>query len=118
MDELSCFGFELDHFGGNTFLLRSYPAILGDVQWDSFLPELLSELEKGGQSRETLFDRVMKIMACHGALRAGHRMSPAEMTHLITRLAEMDLPTNCPHGRPIFKRITYYEIEKIFKRIV
>jgi DNA mismatch repair protein MutL len=99
-------------------LLRSFPAILGDLQWDSLIPELLSEMEKGASSGDLVFEEAMKVMACHSALRAGHKMSHAEMTRLVTRLAEMDLPTNCPHGRPVFKRITYYEIEKMFKRIV
>jgi len=39
-DQLSRFGIELDHFGGNTFLLRSVPAILKDMEWESFISEL------------------------------------------------------------------------------
>jgi DNA mismatch repair protein MutL len=35
---------------------------------------------------------------------------------LIEQLDEMDLPTNCPHGRPVFRKFSYYEIEKMFKR--
>jgi DNA mismatch repair protein MutL len=57
-------------------------------------------------------------MACHGAIRAGTRMSREEMTQLLNQLERMDLPTHCPHGRPIFKMFKYYEIEKIFKRVV
>jgi len=45
-------------------------------------------------------------------------MTHEEMVHLLTQLEEMDLPTNCPHGRPVFKHFTYYEIEKMFKRVV
>jgi len=57
-------------------------------------------------------------MACHGAVRSGDHMTHEEMVHLLTQLEEMDLPTNCPHGRPVFKHFTYYEIEKMFKRVV
>ena len=57
-------------------------------------------------------------MACHGAIRAGQRMSKEEMGKLIEQLEKMDLPTNCPHGRPISKRFDFYEIEKMFKRVV
>jgi DNA mismatch repair protein MutL len=57
-------------------------------------------------------------MACHGAIRAGHPMTPEEISHLLSELEDMEIPTNCPHGRPIFKQFTYYEIEKMFKRIV
>jgi len=111
-------GVELDHFGGSTFLLRSVPAMLRNVQWDSFLSELITELEKGDLGNDAVLDRVLTVMACHGAIRAGHRMTHEEMTNLLSRLEEMDLPTNCPHGRPIFKHFTYYEIEKMFKRVL
>ena len=34
------------------------------------------------------------------------------------QLEELDLPTHCPHGRPISKKFSYYEIEKMFKRVI
>ncbi|MCD6297694.1 MAG: DNA mismatch repair endonuclease MutL, partial [Deltaproteobacteria bacterium] len=117
-DRISRLGIELEHFGGNTFLLRSVPALLENVEWDSFLSEFLAELEEGEPGDDTLFDKALTIMACHGAIRAGYRMTNEEITHLFLQLGEMDVPTNCPHGRPIFKHFTYYEIEKMFKRVV
>jgi DNA mismatch repair protein MutL len=65
-----------------------------------------------------LFDNMLSIMACHSAIRARHKMAREEMTDLVRRLSMADLPTNCPHGRPVFKEITYTEIEKMFKRIL
>jgi DNA mismatch repair protein MutL len=117
-DQLSRFGVELDHFGGNTFLLRSTPAILRNVQWDSFLSELIPELEDDKLEDGILLDKVLTVMACHGAIRAGYSMTHEEISHLLSQLEEAEIPTNCPHGRPIFKRFTYYEIEKMFKRVV
>ncbi|MDY6970866.1 MAG: DNA mismatch repair endonuclease MutL [Thermodesulfobacteriota bacterium] len=116
-DRLSRFGIELDHFGGNTFLLRSVPAPLKDLKWDSLISELLTDLEEGGPE-DTVFDKALTAMACHGAIRAGHRLTHEEMAELLNQLEGMDLPENCPHGRPVFKRLTYYEIAKMFKRIV
>lgn len=117
-DQLKRFGIELDHFGGSTFLLRAAPAILGDVDWDSFLSELIAELTDDTLEAERFLDKILKVMACHGAIRAGYRMSPEEIGHLLRQLDETQVPTNCPHGRPIFKHFTYYEIEKMFKRVV
>ncbi|UCF82040.1 MAG: DNA mismatch repair endonuclease MutL [Desulfobacteraceae bacterium] len=116
--QLSRFGVELDHFGGNTFLLRSAPAILRNIQWDSFLSELITELGDDKAEDDILLDKVLTVMACHGAIRAGYSMTREEMSHLLSQLEEAEIPTNCPHGRPIFKRFTYYEIEKMFKRVV
>ncbi len=117
-EKLSRFGIQLEHFGGNSFMLRAVPVLLGDVKWEPFLSELVSRLEEGELEDEAVLDKVLTVMACHSAIRAGRHMSREEMVHLLSQLEEMDLPTNCPHGRPIFKQFTYYEIEKMFKRVV
>jgi len=117
-DRLRGFGIEIDHFGGNTFLLRAVPALLKNVDWNSFISEFVTEFEEGTPDEDVLLDKAVTLMACHGAIRAGQRLSHEEMVRLLSELGEMDLPTNCPHGRPIFKRFTYYEMEKMFKRVV
>jgi DNA mismatch repair protein MutL len=117
-EQLNRLGIDLDHFGGNTFLLRSVPAILKNVEWDAFLSELITELEDDKLDDDIVLDKALTVMACHGAIRAGHPMTHEEISHLLSELEDMEIPTNCPHGRPIFKHFTYYEIEKMFKRIV
>jgi len=116
---LSRFGIELDHFGGNTFLLRAVPALIENVNWQTLISEFVSALDEGGSlDMNHLMDEAVKIMACHGAIRAGEHLTSTEMSELMHQLNKMDLPTNCPHGRPIFKNFTYFEMSKMFKRIV
>ena len=119
LDALGGLGLEVEHFGGSTFLLRSVPAILINVQWEDFLSDLIPVLEEEAElSNEKALDRLLTTMACHGAVRAGKRMSQEEMNLLLDQLNGLDLPTHCPHGRPIFRKLSYYEIEKMFKRVV
>ena len=118
-DVLAHCGIELDHFGGNTFLLRAVPALLKNVNWHRLISEFISKLEEDGPfDAAHITDEAVTLMACHGAIRAGQRLTLVEMSNLMDQLKEMDLPTNCPHGRPIFKNFNYYEMEKMFKRIV
>jgi DNA mismatch repair protein MutL len=118
-DLLYSLGIEIDHFGGNTFLLRSVPALLSSMDWQSFLSELILELEEGKSlDEESLLDKILTVMACHGSIRAGHRMTDEEMARLMVQLEEADLPTNCPHGRPIFRHFSFNELEKMFKRTI
>jgi DNA mismatch repair protein MutL len=118
IDQMAALGFELEHFGGSTFLLRSVPSILVNVEWQAFLLDLIPILEEELLVNERAMDRLMTVMACHGAIKAGQKMSHREINMLIEQLDEMDLPTNCPHGRPVFRKFSYYEIEKMFKRVV
>ncbi|MFH1349509.1 MAG: DNA mismatch repair endonuclease MutL [Pseudomonadota bacterium] len=119
LDKLLRLGLEFEHFGGSTFILRSAPSILLDVEWENFLSDLIPLLEDEPDiDSKTTLDKLLTTMACHGAIRAGHRMSQEEMVGLLNQLKEMNLPTHCPHGRPIYKRFTFYEIEKMFKRVL
>jgi DNA mismatch repair protein MutL len=119
IEQMAALGFELEHFGGSTFLLRSVPSILVNVEWQAFLMDLIPILgEEELLANERAMDRLLTIMACHGAIKAGQKMSHREINMLIEQLDEMDLPTNCPHGRPVFRKFSYYEIEKMFKRVV
>ena len=50
-DVLARFGIELDHFGGNAFLLRAVPALLGNVNWQTLISEFISKLGKAARQR-------------------------------------------------------------------
>ena len=117
--EISKLGITLEHFGGGTFMVRSVPNLLVNVHWESFLRELIPVLEEHGTVKEyQLVDRLLSLMACHGAIRAGQRLSHEEMVSLVEQLDEVEIPTNCPHGRPVFKKLSFYDIEKMFRRVI
>ena len=119
MGELSQLGITLDHFGGGTFMVRSVPSLLVDVHWETFLRELIPILEEQDAVKgDQVVDKLLALMACHGAIRAGQRLSKDEMLALVEQLDEAEVPTNCPHGRPVLKRLSFYEIEKMFRRVV
>jgi DNA mismatch repair protein MutL len=117
--ELLMLGLEIEPFGGETFILRSVPSILVKANWESFFHDMIPLLEEETDfTREKAMDRLLTVMACHGAIRAGQVLSQQEIALLLRQLGEADLPTNCPHGRPVFKKFSFYEIEKMFKRVM
>ncbi|RPI75406.1 MAG: hypothetical protein EHM45_15115, partial [Desulfobacteraceae bacterium] len=118
-EELQKMGVELEYFGGNTFILRSVPSLLTAIDHEAFLRELVPLLaEEAGLTREKALDSFLTVMACHGAIRAGKKLSFAEMDTLVRQLDDIDLLPHCPHGRPIVRRISIHEIEKMFKRVL
>jgi len=117
-EELGKLGIEIEPFGGSTFLIRAVPAVMARADWMETLRELGPVLDRNQDlSREDVQDGMWIVMACHGAIRAGERLSFDEMRHLVAQLNAAKLPTHCPHGRPVFKRFSFYEIEKMFKRV-
>ncbi|MDM7918381.1 MAG: hypothetical protein QUS12_04360, partial [Methanosarcina sp.] len=119
LEQINNLGFEIEHFGGNSFIIRAVPAILVNSNWESFLKDLIPVLHEEDDLTTTgAMDKLLTVMACHGAIRAGQRMTEKEISLLLTQLQQLDLATNCPHGRPVYKKISYTELEKMFKRIV
>lgn len=120
LDELRNVGFEVEPFGGGTFLVRAVPAVAASASPEAMLAELASDLAAldgaGRASREGVLDAVITAAACKGAVKAGQPLSPAEMRKLVQDLLDTENPFTCPHGRPIVVNITHEELLKRFKR--
>ena len=119
MGEFNKLGFEIDEFGQGTFALRTVPLNLYGIEEEEMFKRLLSELiEKGGSFKPTFVCEKLASMSCKAAIKGGQRITDVEMTNLMKQLMKLENPYNCPHGRPVFIRMTKTELEKKFKRIV
>jgi DNA mismatch repair protein MutL len=117
LDQLTRLGIDLEPFGGTTFLLRGAPCLPNEVKWPGFVSDLLAKLAGKDLELGAMLDETLIKMACHGALRAGASLTREEMDHLLSQLEATEIPTNCPHGRPVCRRFTYPELEKMFGRL-
>jgi len=61
---------------------------------------------------------IFASMACHSVVRAGQAMSVAEMQSLLGQMDQYPLSSFCPHGRPVFVKRKFSDIEREFGRIV
>jgi len=114
IDDLSKMGFSIDHFGQRTYLLRTVPAVLADSDAQAIMRDMLHELSEA--SRQGRFERLATTIACHAAVRAGHRLTQEEMRQLVRQLEECAQPRTCPHGRPTIVRFDSTQLEKLFGR--
>lgn len=117
-EELADLGFELEPFGGSTFLLKAAPAELSGADFSQIVCELASEIRTHGQgdaataSEEALLVR----MSCHAAVRAGDSLESAEVIALLRDLDGSPFQAQCPHGRPVAVRFDNPMLEAMFKR--
>lgn len=117
---IEVFGFKIEPFGKDTYLVRAVPAIGGHLESESGLMDLIDELAELGKAKsiEQKWDDIRHIIACHSSIRAGEKLSQKRMVRLIEELHGIDNPYTCAHGRPTIVRITEKELEKLFKRVV
>lgn len=117
-DLLSEIGFECERFGPGTIILRSAPLgteLLNPVEG---LKSVVDMLDKVSLTSEQGISDMFYSMACKAAVKAHDKLKPDEISTLITRLKESGRNTHCPHGRPLSIKVSKYEIEKWFKRVV
>jgi DNA mismatch repair protein MutL len=115
---LGALGFALESFGQNTYLLRAIPLALVDRNYEVAARELIGELAEGRapEGLQAQRERVIAMVACKSALKAGEAMSPAEMAQLLTDLQATDRPDRCPHGSPIAVAISLTAVHAKFGR--
>ncbi|MZP28585.1 DNA mismatch repair endonuclease MutL [Heliobacterium undosum] len=114
--ELRDAGLIVEHFGGNTLLIRAVPVGLPPGEEEGLFRDILNGLMKGLHDREVIRGAALSSMACRGAVKAGQAMSHAEMSALLQRLARLEGVDTCPHGRPYLLRIDRRELERRFYR--
>ncbi len=112
-------GFEFDLFGAASIALRSLPdvgrhALQPEQAFRLALETLMTELPDNEDKIADLYFS----MACKAAVKAHDVLHPVEIEQLLTDLRKLENPYQCPHGRPVVVRMTRYELEKRFKRIV
>lgn len=107
---------------GFTFIndqLITHPIWLRDDEIDIALSSMVDMLSQSQQiDLRKLRDQLAKDISCKGAIKANHQLSQAEIKQIINDLKSCDNPYTCPHGRPVLIKLTHYEIERMFKRIV
>ena len=112
-------GFIIEHFGGDTFIIRGVPHDLQEFNEKDLLLDLLDELKRSAALDTVKVKEKMIIqIACKGAIKAGKRLELEEIRTLIRLLNQQENPFTCPHGRPTIAQISDYELDKRFKRII
>ena len=115
--DLARLGLELEPFGLGTVIVRAFPQLLGRFDGPGFLREVLQALQgpEGARGAQDRIEKLLKVMACHGAVKAGERLSAAQVRALLEQRPAQGADT-CPHGRPTGILVSRSELERQFRR--
>jgi len=117
-DDLATLGLVIESFGPGTVAVRETPAILGVVNAEAMLRDILDEIDGLGDSEalKVRIDAVLSRVACHGSVRSGRRMSADEMNALLREMEATPHSGQCNHGRPTYVELRLSDIERLFGR--
>ncbi|HYE43273.1 MAG TPA: DNA mismatch repair endonuclease MutL [Caulobacteraceae bacterium] len=116
--DLAEMGLVIEAFGGSAVLVRETPALLGDTDAKGLVRDIADDLAEGGQAL-ALKERMAEVcgtMACHGSVRAGRRLTAAEMNALLRQMEATPHSGQCNHGRPTYVELKLADIERLFGR--
>ncbi|MEG2561266.1 MAG: DNA mismatch repair endonuclease MutL [Clostridia bacterium] len=113
---LNKLGFEIEEFGGFSFKINAIPSILGNIDFQNFFDGLFQDKQSLLLvNKNELINDKLASQACKAAIKGGDNLTESQIASLLTN---GEIPTQCPHGRPVVKVILKTDIEKLFKRIV
>jgi DNA mismatch repair protein MutL len=116
MGDICDLGIELVQTGDNCFQLKAIPALLVDMDIEQFIHLLLAE-GFSADNRHVLHEK-LAYTACRAAIKGNTYLDNDALNMLCQSLFGESLPAHCPHGRPAYVKVTRYQLEKLFKRIV
>jgi len=118
LSDLKRVGFDLEPFGRRTLVIKSIPSVLAGKGCDQLVHDLIRDLV-AEETRSEIGEHVetmLKVTACHGAIRAGKSLSMEEMVSLLAQMESEGFIRTCPHGRPAWVEISRRDLEKMFMR--
>jgi DNA mismatch repair protein MutL len=110
-------GFTLELFGEKEFKVSAHPVLVREKAVAPLVKDMIGLLqEKGKAGREEVMKDLAATIACRAAIKAGDEINNEEIGELLNRYFAAEEPFSCPHGRPPMLKISFDEIEKMFKR--
>ncbi|MDP7151637.1 MAG: DNA mismatch repair endonuclease MutL [Paracoccaceae bacterium] len=116
--DLQKLGLGIEPFGGGAVAVRETPAVLGEINADALVKDVLDELDDYGDSQlvQEKIEAILSRVACHGSVRSGRRMRAEEMNALLREMEATPHSGQCNHGRPTYVELKLADIERLFGR--
>ncbi|MEM9258991.1 MAG: DNA mismatch repair endonuclease MutL, partial [Bacteroidota bacterium] len=116
LPDLQQLGFDVEAFGGDSFIIRGVPAELAGQQNEQVLLEqLLDQYRQNIDLESDGHTRLAKALARGAAIRRGQSLDATEMRSLIDRLFACEQPSLAPNGRKCFLKYELDELERRFE---
>src|SRR5690606_1716299 len=117
LEEMLSLGFELEAFGGNTFIIQGVPVDVKGGREIEVLEELIDHYkfatDKGKHSTR---ERLLRTMARQRAILSGNKLGKEEMHELVQQLFACQFPTENFDGEKTMIVLSSTEIDGFFHK--
>ncbi|MFA6991779.1 MAG: DNA mismatch repair endonuclease MutL [Candidatus Gracilibacteria bacterium] len=111
-------GFEINPFGGKTFMINAVPSFLAKESVDEVIKGVIDDISNGKSASkfQGKTEDIINYMSCRSAIKFGQKLNEEEMRSLLKQMQTLKRPYTCPHGRPTMISLDIGELEKMFGR--
>lgn len=110
--DLEAWGLKLEPFGASLYRVRALPAVVLGLPVPDLAREIVHEALGAHEAKRAVLAR----LACHPAIKAGHKLAYSAASDLLEALRACEIPWTCPHGRPTALRLTERDLAHQFGR--
>ncbi len=109
-------GLEIKPLPCSFLSISALPAIADNIEPMDIVERIgIAVLSNNEDTLKSVFDDIYHTIACKAAIKAQSDTNIVELKKLVDLVMEEDLKY-CPHGRPIYIKLSKSNIEKLFKR--
>ena len=107
-------GFQIEPFGGNTFIVSAVPAGFDNQDIAEMVRDIIDDLRRSSVTNRQSVIHLAQT-ACRYAVSSKALLSDEDIKALMEGLSRCEMPYSCPNGHPTMVHITYAELEKRFQ---
>lgn len=115
LHKINVLGFEIEDFGGNSFVIHGLPMGLENQSPEQLLEGLIQQYQQNTELQLGIDRNIARSMATAASIKRGQSLDNKEMQELIDQLFACTVPYKSPNGRKCF--ITM-ELDDLFKRFI
>ncbi|MEO8962663.1 MAG: DNA mismatch repair endonuclease MutL [Ginsengibacter sp.] len=117
LPDLKILGYEVEHFGNNTFIIQGSPADVADGNEKDSLEKLLEQYKHFNmEARFSKREKLLRSLAWQRAIKGGIYLSEKELQALVDDLFKCQINNTTPNGKPVFLEFKKNELDKMFGR--
>lgn len=111
---LNNLGFEIQSFGGDTYVVHGIPAGFQDNNLQEVMENLMEQYLNNRELEISKNENLARSMASSAAMRIGRSLDMEEMKTLIDELFACEMPYTSPTGKKCFLTFELKDLEKEF----
>jgi DNA mismatch repair protein MutL len=116
LEEINQLGFDITHFGGETFVVHGLPAEMkGTVDEKRMIERVLEQYRNNLELDLGLRDNLARSLAKNAAIRRGQALDVSEMEALTDRLFACKQPLVSPSGQRCYITWELDDLQKLFQ---